>query len=48
MINPDSSNFQEAKEKGYLLNKGYLMKWWHGSGALFDYTNEEALEWWHA
>ena len=23
------------------------MRWWKGSGALIDYTNPEAVEWWH-
>lgn len=30
MVNKESSNYVEAKEKGYLLNEGQLAKWWHG------------------
>lgn len=26
---------------------GELIKWWHGKGALFDYTNPNGLKWWH-
>lgn len=48
MVDDDSSNFKEAKEKGYLLNNGFLIKWWHGKGGLLDYTNKEAVDWWHA
>mgnify|MGYP000685405677 CR=1 FL=1 len=39
--------YQEAKQKGYLCNEGRLQKWWKGRGAFIDYTNPEALEWWH-
>lgn len=37
----------EAKKKGYLCNDGKLQKWWKGRGAFIDYTNPEAVEWWH-
>ena len=40
LVNNDSSNFKEAKEKGYFLNKGGLIKWWHGHGAFLDYRNK--------
>lgn len=39
--------YQEAKKKGYLCNDGKLQKWWKGRGGFIDYTNPEALEWWH-
>lgn len=43
VINSESSNYQEAKEKGYLLNEGQPIKWWHGHGAFLDYRNKEAI-----
>ena len=50
MIDTDSPNFAEAKANNYLilnaLNETGLMKWWHGIGALLDYTNPDAVEWW--
>jgi len=47
MVDTDSSNFAEGLEKGYFLNEGETIKWWHGEGAFMDYTNPEALDWWH-
>ena len=30
-----------------LLDKQALFSWWHGKGGLLDYSNPEALQWWH-
>ena len=50
MINTDSSNFAEATKNNYVIrdltNKSAVMKWWHGSGSLLDYTNPAARSWW--
>ena len=24
-----------------------MLKWWHGTGGLLDYTNKDAVDWWH-
>lgn len=47
IIRNDSTTFDEAKKNGYLLNDGKLIKYDHGIGAFFDYTNPKALDWWH-
>ena len=47
VINETASNFAEAKKNGYFLNGGKTVKWWGGRGAFVDYSNPEAVEWWH-
>lgn len=39
IINNDTDNYRYAKEKGYLLNNGQAIKWWHGTGGFIDYRN---------
>jgi len=47
MLNEDADTFQYAKDKGYLVSGGKTVKWWSGVGAFLDYSNPEAVEWWH-
>lgn len=47
MVNVDSPSYQEGKDKGYYLNGGKTIHWWHGHGSFIDYTNPAALKWWH-
>lgn len=47
MVNEGAPSFQEGKDKGYFLSKGKTIKWWSGQGAFIDYSNPEAVEWWH-
>lgn len=47
MVNDTASNFQEGKDNGYFLSNGKTVKWWGGQGALIDYTNPDAVQWWH-
>jgi len=39
--------FDEAVQKGYLAGKNDQIKWWKGRGGFIDYTNPDAVTWWH-
>ena len=51
MVNDDTDDWDVAVKNHYLVtNKNgevRPLQWWHGSGGLLDYTNPEALDWWH-
>lgn len=48
VIDTDSPNYAEGLAKGYYLNHGRTLKWWHGEGSWLDYTNPAAVAWWHS
>lgn len=43
----DEDLYTIGKSKGYFINNGLPIKWWKGNGAMIDYTNPAAVEWWH-
>ncbi len=47
VMNDSSPLYEEGKELGYFLNEGKKVKWWAGESGFIDYTNPEAVEWWH-
>jgi alpha-glucosidase (family GH31 glycosyl hydrolase) len=52
MINVENPDYDMCVEKQYLVrdSRGVVrpFSWWHGDGALLDYTNPAAVEWWHS
>ena len=52
MINVEDPDYQMCVDKKYLIRNSFgfvrPMKWWHGSGGLLDYSNPEAVAWWHS
>ena len=51
MVNTDHPEYDMAQEKGFLVKNKWgvsrPVEWWHGYGGFLDYTNPDALAWWH-
>lgn len=39
--------FEEAKSQSYLAGNGFPYRWWKGAGGFIDYSNPDAMQWWH-
>jgi alpha-D-xyloside xylohydrolase len=39
--------YDEAQGNGYLAGNGEPIKWWKGKGGFIDYSNPDAMKWWH-
>eukprot|EP00004_Rigifila_ramosa_P005423 TRINITY_DN1593_c1_g1_i2.p1 TRINITY_DN1593_c1_g1~~TRINITY_DN1593_c1_g1_i2.p1 ORF type:complete len:579 (-),score=136.73 TRINITY_DN1593_c1_g1_i2:202-1902(-) len=48
VINIDSPTYQYAFDNNYFYNDGNTIDWWRGTGSFIDYTNPEAMEWYHS
>eukprot|EP01033_Poteriospumella_lacustris_P018319 gene18319-13165_t len=52
MVNTENPDYDFAVKNKYLVrdSRGFVrpLKWWHGSGGLLDYSNPEAVAWWHS
>ncbi|MBI5526197.1 MAG: hypothetical protein HY897_07665 [Deltaproteobacteria bacterium] len=48
VIDTGSPLYETAKSNGYLVSGGKTVEWWKKDpAALIDYTNPEAVTWWH-
>jgi alpha-glucosidase (family GH31 glycosyl hydrolase) len=52
MVNVENPDYQFCVENQYLVrnSKGLVrpLGWWHGEGGLLDYSNPDAVSWWHS
>lgn len=52
MVNVENPDYEMCVANNYLVRdvrgKVYPLHWWHGDGGLLDYTNPEAVKWWHS
>jgi alpha-glucosidase (family GH31 glycosyl hydrolase) len=52
MVNTENPDYQMCVDNKYLVrdSRGLVrpLQWWHGYGGLLDYSNPEAVSWWHA
>ncbi|HPG42016.1 MAG TPA: glycoside hydrolase family 31 protein [bacterium] len=42
-----AENYDYALQQNYFINNGQTYEWWKGWGSFIDYTNPNALQWWH-
>lgn len=51
MVNVDNPDYDMAVANKYLVRDGFgvvrPIGWWKGKGALLDYSNPDAVKWWH-
>ena len=52
MINVENPDYTMCVDNKYLVRNGNgvarPIHWWHGDGGLLDYSNPNALAWWHS
>lgn len=52
MINIENPDYEMCVQNKYLVRNNFgvvrPLHWWHGDGGLLDYSNPDALKWWHS
>ncbi|MFK5973511.1 MAG: glycoside hydrolase family 31 protein [Flavobacteriaceae bacterium] len=46
-IQDDEPWYNEAMSKGFLAKSSAPNQWWKGKGGFIDYSNPDAMRWWH-
>jgi alpha-glucosidase (family GH31 glycosyl hydrolase) len=47
-VNNDAPDYEHVRAQGYSVEAGKNFQWWKGSGIHLDFTNPEAMRWWHS
>jgi alpha-glucosidase (family GH31 glycosyl hydrolase) len=47
-LNRGSPEYDFAKAEGFAVSGGQDFFWWRGTGIHLDFTNPQALDWWHS
>lgn len=52
MVNVENPDYDYAVKNNFLVRNStgqvHPLSWWHGDGGLLDYSNPEAVKWWHS
>lgn len=46
-IKENADWYQKAQDMGFLAEPSKPLKWWKGKGGFIDYSNRDAMKWWH-
>ena len=47
VLQPKHPQYDWIKSQGYTVNNGQDDEWWMGKGIHLDFTNKDAVNWWH-
>jgi len=47
VLQPKHPQYEWIKSQGFTVNNGQDDQWWMGKGIHLDFTNKDAVQWWH-